>query len=299
MDIPAYPDFRSLELGDKAFLDPLLIRLQPRISEFTFANLYLFRKAHLYRLCLVGDSPVVLGSGYGGEEYFLPPLDGDIVKALDALLGDGRLLYGADESFVERYLQGRERTEITEDRDSFDYLYLRRELAELPGNRFHKKRNRVRYFTGRHRHAVEPYSEKYLGGSLKLLEEWRRVRAGIESASLLREADASEEALSLAGLLGLQGLVVLVEGEVKAFVLGEKLNETTSVCQFEKADPFLEGLYQFADSEYCRLCFTDCEYVNREQDLGEPNLRRSKLSYHPVELVKKFRVRRAGQQLVG
>jgi hypothetical protein len=30
--------------------------------------------------------------------------------------------------------------------------------------------------------------------------------------------------------------------------------------------------------------------VNREQDLGEPNLRESKLSYHPAELVKKFRV---------
>lgn len=299
MDIPAYPDFRPLELGDKPFLDSSFIQLQPRISEFTFANLYLFRKAHSYRLCLVGDSPVVLGTGYGGEEYFLPPLGGDIREALGVLLGEGRLLYGADESFVERYLRFREKTEITEDRDSFDYVYLRRELAELPGNRFHKKKNRVSYFTGRHRHAVEPYSEKHLRGSLKLLDEWRRVRAGIESASLLVEADASEEGLRLAGLLGLKGLVVLVEGEVKAFVLGEKLNETTAICQFEKADPFLEGLYQFVDSEFCRLCFTECEYVNREQDLGEPNLRRSKLSYHPVELVKKFRVRDVGKQLVG
>jgi hypothetical protein len=30
--------------------------------------------------------------------------------------------------------------------------------------------------------------------------------------------------------------------------------------------------------------------VNREQDLGDAGLRRSKESYHPVEFLKKFRV---------
>lgn len=292
MDVPAYPDGRELELADKVLLDAVFMRLQPRISEFTFADLYLFRKAHSYRFTMVGDSLVIFGKGYGGEKYFLPPLGGDAGKALAVLLEEGRLLYGADEAFVREYLPEAKGFEITEDRDSFDYLYLRRELAELPGNRFHKKKNRVSYFTSRHDHTVEPYSREHLQGSLELLEEWRRVRAALESPSLMEEAAATEEALRLVEQLGLKGLVVLVEGVVKAFVLGDKLNETTSVCQFEKADPFLEGLYQFADREFSRLCFTECEYVNREQDLGEPNLRRSKLSYHPVELVKKFKVRK-------
>lgn len=297
MDIPAYPESRGLELTDKAILDPVFVKLQPRISELTFADLYLFRKAHSYRLSMVGDSLVVLGKGYDGEEYFLPPLGGDVGNVLAALIEEGRLLYGADEAFVREYLRDSKGVEITEDRDSFDYLYLRRDLAELPGNRFHKKKNRVSYFTGRHAHVVEPYSREHLHGSLKLLDEWRRVRAALESPSLMQEADATDEALQLAEQLGLKGLVVLVEGVVKAFVLGDKLNETTSVCQFEKADPFLEGLYQFADREFSRLCFTECDYVNREQDLGEPNLRRSKLSYHPVELVKKYRVWKAGTRV--
>ncbi len=292
MVIPPYPESRSLELVDKVFFDTVFARLQPRISEFSFANLYLFRKAHVYGVSMVGDSPVVFGRGYDGGEYFLPPLGGDIGMALATLLDDGRSLYGADESLVDSFLRNEKSVEITEDRDSFDYLYLRRELADLPGNRFHKKKNRVSYFTSRHDHTVEPYSRQHLQGSMELLEEWRRVRAGLESPSLMQEADAAMEALQLADQLGLKGVVVLVEGEVKAFVLGEKLNGTTSVCQFEKADPFLEGLYQFADKEFSRLCFTECDYVNREQDLGEPNLRRSKLSYHPVELVKKFRVRK-------
>jgi len=93
----------------------------------------------------------------------------------------------------------------------------------------------------------------------------------------------------------LEGVVMLVEGKVKAFTLGERLNRETSVCHFEKADPFLDGIYQFIDREFNRLLFIDCTYVNREQDLGEMNLRKTKLSYHPVELVKKFLVRRAEQ----
>ena len=92
--------------------------------------------------------------------------------------------------------------------------------------------------------------------------------------------------------LGLEGVVVLVEEKVKAFALGERLNSETSVCHFEKGDPFLDGIYQLVDREFSRLLFTGCTYINREQDLGMMNLRGSKLSYHPVEMVKKFRARR-------
>jgi hypothetical protein len=290
MAIPHYPASRPLDSGDKPLLDDVFGRIQPRVSELTFANLYLFRSAHAYRLAMVGDALVVLGQGYGGEAYFLPPLTGDIAKALAVLFGDGLTLYGADESFAKSYLRD-ERLVVSDDRDNFDYLYLRQELAELPGNIYHKKKNRINYFASRHVFSVEPYSDRYLEGSLRLVEDWGRVHAGIESRSLALETEASREALGMADQLGLAGLVVIVAGEVRAFALGERLNRETSVCQFEKADPFLEGLYQLINREFSRLLFTDCTWVNREQDLGETNLRESKLSYHPVELIRKFRAR--------
>ena len=106
------------------------------------------------------------------------------------------------------------------------------------------------------------------------------------------EMDATAEALAQAHVLGLEGVVVTVEGVVRAFALGERLNRDTAVCHFEKADHFMEGLSQLVNREFCRQLFTDCTFVNREQDQGEPGLRNAKLSYHPVELVKKFRVLR-------
>lgn len=290
-NLPEHPDSRPIELGDKGLFDAIFVELQPRISEFTFANLFLFRRAHDYHLSRIGGAVMVQGKRYTGERFFFPPFGADAGQAAETILQEGATIAAADQRFADGF-GALPDIEATEDRDSFDYLYLRSALADLSGNRYHKKKNRVNYFVNRHQHTVEPYGTQHREGCLTLLDEWRRVREKMESPSLAEEAMAAAEALELADVLGLQGIVVLIGGEVKGFVLGEKLNDDTSVCHFEKADPFLEGLYQLIDREFCRLLFTECTYVNREQDLGEPNLREAKLSYHPVELVKKYLVRK-------
>ncbi|MBI2355328.1 MAG: DUF2156 domain-containing protein [Deltaproteobacteria bacterium] len=292
MEIPLYPDSRALEFSDKALFDGIFERLQPRVSELTFAGLYLFRRAHDYRMTAVRDALVLLGRGYDGRRRFLPPLGGDVAAALDTLFGAGEELYGADEAFAARYLSGAG-LEVTEERDSCDYLYLREDLATLPGNRFHKKKNRISYFTARHRYEVEAFSPARRCGCLELLDAWYRLAEHEENPSLDLELEAAAEGVTMTEELGLEGVIVTVEGVVKAFALGERLNRETAVCHFEKADPFMEGLSQLVNREFARLLFSDCRYINREQDLGEPGLRNAKLSYHPVELVRKFRARRA------
>jgi len=291
MEIPAWPASRPLDISDKPRFDGLFEELQPRVSELTFAGLYLFRTAHDYCLSLIGDSVAVLGKGYDGRRYCLTPLGGDACAACDVLLGAGLELYGVEEAFESRFFKGVD-CEIVEERDSFDYLYLREDLATLPGNRFHKKKNRINYFAARHTHEVRSFSAQHLCGCLQLLDEWGRVAEVEGNRSFGLEMDATAEALAQADILMLEGVVVTVEGAVRAFAVGERLNRETAVCHFEKADHFMEGLSQLVNREFARLLFTDCRYVNREQDLGEPGLRNAKLSYHPVELVKKFRVQR-------
>ena len=291
MEIPAWPAFRPFDISDKPLFDSIFEQLQPRVSELTFAGLYLFRTAHDYSLSLIGDSVVVLGKGYTCKCYCLSPLGGDVSGACDLLLDAGLELFGVDDVFASRFLKNVE-SDIVEDRKSFDYLYLREEMATLPGNRFHKKKNRINYFTARHTHEVHMFSAQHLCGCLQLLDEWARVAEVEDNRSFGLEMDATAEALTQADVLGLKGVVVTVEGTLRAFALGEHLNRETAVCHFEKADHFMEGLSQLVNREFARLLFTDCRYINREQDLGEPGLRNAKLSYHPVELVKKFRVRR-------
>jgi hypothetical protein len=289
MEIPPYPATRPLTLADKPLLDQLCSNFQPRISELSFAGLYLFRKAHEYQLATAADSIVVIGTGYDGSVYFLPPLGGDAAAALKVLFADGLPLYGADDLFVERHL-AEHSLQKEEKRDSFDYLYLREELALLPGSRFHKKKNRINYFTTRHEYRVERFTNEQVNGCLTLLDRWYQRSRDESGRSLLLEVEATTEALHSAEVLGLTGIVIMVNDAVAAFAIGEQLNQETAVCHFEKADPFSEGLYQLVNREFAKNLFQECRYLNREQDLGNSGLRSAKLSYHPVELVKKYLV---------
>ncbi len=289
MEIPPYPASRPLALADKPLLDRLCADIQPRVSELTFAGLYLFRNAHEYRLTLVADSIVLRGKGYDNSGYFLPPLCGNIAHALDILFTDGLDLYGADDQFAAKYLTA-ETLQMTELRDSFDYLYVREVLATLPGSHFHKKKNRISYFTNRHDYSVHIYSRDHLDGCLDLLDTWLLNSRSEAEGSMRMEVEAASEALQSAENLGLEGVVIRVNQRVVAFALGERLNQDTAVCHFEKADLFSEGLYQLVNREFARLLFQECQYLNREQDLGNMGLRSAKLSYHPEELVRKYLV---------
>jgi hypothetical protein len=289
MVIPPYPASRPLAMVDKPLLDQVCADIQPRISELSFAGLYLFRKAHDYKLATAAGSIIVLGRGYDGADYFLPPLGGDVAAALKIMFADGLPLYGADDFFIDRYLAEKS-LQHTELRDSGDYLYLREKLATLPGSGFHKKKNRINYFSSRHDHAVSLFSGEHLTGCLNLLDRLVHNSRDDIASSLHLEMEATYEAVQQADVLGLDGVVVTINNRVAAFALGERLNRETAVCHFEKADPFTEGLYQLVNREFARLLFQECHYLNREQDLGDMGLRSAKLSYHPVELVKKYMV---------
>lgn len=288
MKIPNFPASRPLSLTDKPLLDDHFERLQPTVSELSFAGLFLFRRAHDYQLSYVDKSLVLLGKGYDAKRYFLPPLGGNVVDALNILFDSGQQLYGADEAFATQYIINTG-LQMSEERDSFDYLYLREELACLPGNRFHKKKNRINYFSARHEFTVDILSSQHQVGCQALLGVWNKMKQHEDNNSMSMELEAAAEALSMITELGLEGVVISVKGVVKAFALGERLNRSTAVCHFEKTDPFMEGIAQLVNREFAEKLFTDCRYINREQDLGEPGLRNAKLSYHPVDLVKKFR----------
>lgn len=289
MEIPPFPGARPLEMADKQLFDDIFRALQPRISELTFAGLYLFRRAHNYRISRLGTSLIVSGSGYDGSPYVLPPLGGDTMAALEQLADRGISVYGADRELAG-VVAGDPRWMAVEERDACDYVYLREELATLPGNRFHKKKNRISYFSARHLFRVELFTPEHRSGCHELLDSWQRLAEPQDSRSLNLELEATAEAVCRSRELGLEGVVVLVADKVRAFALGERLNRETAVCHFEKADLFMEGISQLVNREFSRLLFSDCRLVNREQDLGEPGLRSAKLSYHPVELVGKYRL---------
>jgi hypothetical protein len=97
-----------------------------------------------------------------------------------------------------------------------------------------------------------------------------------------------DEALAHLKEIGLRGGVIDIAGRVAAFSIGEKLTGDTAVIHIEIVDPDYEGLSQLMNREFIKNEWSEYKFINREQDLGNPGLRRAKTSYHPHHLVKKY-----------
>lgn len=283
-----YPDFKDVTLDMRPTLHPLFRGAGMEISEFTFANIYLFRDAHNYKISRLGggDSYIITGSD-GGKVFFMLPFglpEGD-------LLGD----------FFERFGELKNATEDqamklaeagygpVEDRDNFDYIYLKADLESLSGRKFHRKKNLVNYFTGHYSYEGRPLLDELIPHALGVLERWKEGR--LSSGEGPGDYTAAAEALDRCSELQLCGGIYYVDGQPAAYTLGEEIRDDTFVIHFEKALSGFKGLPQFVNQSFASILPDKYTYINMEQDLGDEGMRQAKTSYRPAGFVKKFRVR--------
>lgn len=281
--LPPYPATVELHLDLRPLLHPLLQPLAQGISEFTFANLYLFRHKHHYRLTVLEDGVLAVLGREQGTPFFLLPLGLPAPDALARLFADQGMLKCASADQASQLAAMGYRA--VEDRDNFDYLYRRQDLAELGGRNYHKKRNLVKAFVSANEYEARPLREEFRGEALAVLDAW------MAGAGQPGDYEAASEALEQMEPLQLCGGIYSVAGQPVAYVLGEELAGGASfVIHFEKAAPGYKGLYQFINQSFAAILPEDYETINREQDLGDPGLRQAKLSYRPTGFVEKFRV---------
>ena len=86
----------------------------------------------------------------------------------------------------------------------------------------------------------------------------------------------------------LKGGVLRIDGRVVAFTFGEQLNTDTAVIHVEKADPNVRGAYPAINQGFVSHAWSDMKYINREEDMGLPGLRKAKESYKPEKMIEKF-----------
>ncbi len=282
--LPPYPDACDVTLDLRPNLHERLRRLTEGVSEFTFANLYLFREAHTYRLTLLADTlPAILGRD-GDAPFFMLPFGLPGPELLARLFNDHvcmKCVTDTQKTALESLGY-----RVMEDRNNFDYLYRRCDLAELHGRKFSKKRNMVNAFINNYEYTGKPLLEEHIPEARDILEAWRAEHGSPG------DYHAAREALEKSWELQLCGGIYYVENRPVAYSLGEELADSTCfVIHFEKALQGYKGLYQFINQAFAAILPDIYDTINREQDLGDEGLRQAKESYQPAGFVKKYRAR--------
>ena len=279
-----YPQSSKTTLDMRPALHPLFKQLPEGISEFTFANLYLFRETHHYRISYLVDKIIMVFGDDAGETFFMLPFGLPDKDMMDELFGQFVSMKCVSENQTKKLTQMG--YAVSEDRQNFDYLYLQKDLAELSGRKFHKKRNLIKAFINNYSYEGKPLLEEYHSDAIHILETWRQGRSDIG------DYIAAKEALEKAEELQLCGGIYYVDGQPCAYSLGEELAQGQSfVIHFEKAVKDYKGLWQFVNQAFASILPEIYKTINREQDLGTEGLRKAKLSYNPVDFVKKYRVK--------
>ena len=276
----------KLNIGHKDVLFHRLKALNPELSEYTFANLYLFRSHHDYEI--VFDNEIFIrGTSYDGHRYLMPTLD---LRKLDSgyikqLLRDVEFLYPVPEAWLEPFAA--DGFEMSFMEGDADYLFTVEKMSTFKGRNLHKKRNLLKQFLEGYTHDARPLTNDLLGEARFVLEDWRSTTDMKDEES---DYGPCLEALDRYDELVLCGGIYYANNEPAGFVLGEELNSTTFVLHFAKARIKFKGIYQYMFNSFAGILPPAYIYLNLEQDLDKENLRVFKSSYAPDMLLRKARV---------
>ena len=124
---------------------------------------------------------------------------------------------------------------------------------------------------------------------MRFQERWVKTASDDENRAVLEyETTAIEELFGCFDEFGIIGEKICIEGEVSAFCLASESGADTIDVMVEKGDYDYDGIYQMINKAFAERVCGKYKYINREDDAGNPGLRKSKLSYYPTILLRKY-----------
>ena len=303
-------DWRDITLDDKARIEEKICASGCHGADYSFANLFIWRKAFKPKIAFCDDRLLVGMPQW--KVYANPKGDGEVRNSIELLmeeahsLGNKLRIRGLTDKTLEEFLPlYGDRFEIAEDRNNADYIYTADKLCDLPGRHLSSKRNHIKHFERNgewefHKIAADAcglFTSCGSGGCGKL-SSIAEARAFVDEfykekndPGLADEAGAIEEMFDNYKELGFLGGMLYQNGEPVAFTAGTKIDEEVFDVHFEKALPGVDGAYTMVNREFARLVkaeYPDIAAFNREEDMGIEGLRKAKLSYHPDILLMKY-----------
>ncbi len=289
--------FIKLELKHVPVIKPFFEIQQRRLCDCTIGSTMMWRD-YFDNCFVIEEDTLVFRSRYlDGKYAFTFPIGPNIDRMLDRVeeycRGKGmELEFCTVTPFDLENLKNRwPDAEVEENRDWFDYLYESQSIVTFAGKKFAAQRNHINRFE----RDCPDWSFERMGS--EHVEEVRFFfqelieQRSKEGDTAREEEEKVFEVLDHFEEYGFLGGILRVQGKIVGLSMGEIVRDTLFV-HIEKANTELSGVYQKLVQCFAReFVNEDVQFINREEDVGDPGLRKSKMSYRPLKLLEKYTVR--------
>ena len=178
--------------------------------------------------------------------------------------------------------------------ERYDYICLRENIIALEGKEMRPKRQHLYQFPRFYpNHEYRPLEPSLFPQCLQLLQHWSDNAEAIGhlqgADSKVMERESISQVFNNWERFGAIGGALFVDEKMVAFTYGVPINGNTFDLCVEKGDIAYKGVYTVVRHNFMLQIPEQYIYINLEEDLGLPGLRRAKSSYHPAYQIKKDR----------
>ena len=290
-------DLKPITLEDKPVIDSFLEEWQFDSSEYCFTNMFIWRNCWNVKYAVEDDVLYLWARYQNNKPVFYVPVTRHVSddlchpmkNAYHYALENGcnlrvRCITDRMKEIIEKTCE--KKLVFTSNPNVEDYVYNTSDLIDLPGKKYHSKRNHINKFLSTYQYEYVPLTKEIVPECIAFYEEWASKRE--TDSNLDDERTALKEALTHMEELKLKGGVIKIAGKVEAFTVGEMINKKTAIIHIEKANDEVNGLYTFINQQFAQREWSHTQFINREEDMGIAGLRKAKQSYYPVKMVKKY-----------
>ncbi len=291
-------DFSPISLDMRDDYNSLWDLCSQKSSDQSFTILWAWAQPYGYELAFERDENLawIRETRPADRPMYLPPV-GDWAKPdwpdiLRARFPDDVCFYLVPENLALLWKEqlGNDAT-LVEERDRFEYLYNASDLRTLAGNKYMRKRNRINQFRKQTPYAYVPLAPERFERVAEFQRTWCETHRHFNIQNIEEENEAILSTLNhWKNLPNLSGGIIEIAGTIIAYTIAEAVGEAVMI-HFEKASLQYGAAYQVINHEFLLHDGKAFSLVNREEDMGEPGLRDAKMSYHPVDFLKKYTVK--------
>ncbi len=253
-------------------------------AEYSFANIYLFRKKHSFHL-IDSKTPCVRGEFKNGDYYIIPSVPPAQIKLKlpECTQDHSYCFYPIPDAWIEEFKTMQ--MSLSSARADSDYLFHISKLQTLAGRELSSRRNLLHQLEGQFQ-LESKNIDKNIDEAFDLLDQWQKQTGEPKEKT---DYFSCQEALKYKDRLELFGRIAYANGRAFGFTIGELLTPATALLHFAKSLHEIKGSTPYLYRDFALNLPKTVQWINLEQDLGIPSLRQAKEAYDPDVLLTKWK----------